>query len=168
MNAAKKLEKIMQGSKSIKLYKKDSEDNQIEVINSIEEPGTLEDILKIETYLQKKLPADYKEFLLQYNGARLFDYEQLDGMKLLGTADMCKVNDYAKATFEEDWDSNILIFAKYIGEDNYLGFYMDKGKNIIIDCFFEELPEDWEVISENFDEFLFKFIELQGHKFWLD
>jgi len=37
----------------------------------------------------------------------------------------------------------------------------------IIDCYFEEIPENWKVITTSFDEFLVKFLLEQGKKYWL-
>ena len=83
----------------------------------------------------------------------LFNYDNLDGIKLLSLQEIEKYTNYCKNTFEEDWQDNIIIFAKIIGEDNYLGFRMKENYYEIIDCYFEESPSEWAVIAYEFDEF---------------
>ena len=161
-----KLISILKGSK---LRKLDSEGNNIEVEFTLNPPARIDDISSVERDLMIKLPHTYKEFLLKYNGARIFDYEGLDGFIILGTEDIVKANKYVASTFDEDWIDTIIIFAKYIGEGNYLGFGNFSGENeyYVIDCFQEELPENWGKIAENFDEFLRMIVESQGRKYWL-
>ena len=153
----------------LKLQKLDCDGKKIEVRFELNEPANLDDIMNVERKMGVELPDSYKEFLTNYNGARIFDYDGLDGFIILGTKDILKANEFAKATFEEDWLESIIIFAKYIGESNYLGFDCSKDDReyVVIDCFFEELPEDWSEIAINFDEFLEKIVEQQGKKFWL-
>ncbi len=153
----------------LKLAKLNSEGKSIEVSFELNEPANIADIMNVEKELGIKLPDSYKEFLKNYNGARLFDYDGLDGFIILGTKDILKVNNFAKATFDEDWLESIIIFAKYIGESNYLGFDSSKIQSecAVIDCFFEELPENWIQIAINFDNFLERIVEHQGKKFWL-
>ena len=153
----------------LKLQKLDCDGKSIEVRFELNEPANIDDIMNAERELGVKLPDSYKEFLMSYNGARIFDYDGLDGFIILGIKDILKANKFAKATFEEDWLESIIIFAKYIGESNYLGFdgSKDESEYAVIDCFFEELPEDWTQIAANFDDFLEKIVEQQGKKFWL-
>lgn len=155
--------------KDFKLQKLDCDGKKIEVTFELNEPSSLEDIVNVERELGVELPHSYKEFLKNYNGARIFDYDGLDGFIILGTKDITKANKFGKVTFDEDWIESIIIFAKYIGESNYLGFNVSNGDSeyAVIDCFFEELPEEWSEISNNFDEFLWEIVEQQGKKFWL-
>lgn len=46
----------------------------------------------IERLLGKNLPKEYKDFLVLYDGARLYDYVGLDGFQLLGCNEIVKVN----------------------------------------------------------------------------
>jgi hypothetical protein len=98
----------------------------------------------------------------------LFNYDNLDGLKLLSLQEIEQYTKYCKNTFEEDWQDNIIIFAKIIGEDNYLGFKLNDNNYEIIDCYFEEMPSDWESIGCQFDEFLKKYITEKGNKFWIN
>jgi len=121
----------------------------------------------IERLLGKNLPKEYKDFLVLYDGARLYDYDGLDGFQLLGCNEIVKANSFAKATFEEEWKDNLMIFAKYIGESNYLAFDTSNENKNVIDCYFEELPVDWSIIAKNFNEFIALLIESDGNKYWL-
>jgi len=160
---------LIESLQDLKLQKLDCDGKKIEVRFELNEPASFDDIANVERELGVKLPHSYKEFLINYNGARIFDYDGLDGFIILGTKDIIKANRFAKATFDEDWIESIIIFAKYIGESNYLGFNAseDDSEYTVIDCFFEELPEDWSEIAINFDGFLEKIVEQQGKKFWL-
>ena len=162
------LSEIMGDKNIIHFQKMESEGNLIEVELSVNTACTETSLQKAESELTIKLPNEYRSFLRVYDGSRLFDYDKLDGIQLLGTDELYKFNLYVRKTFEEIWDDNVLIFAKYIGEDNYLGFNLNHiGSYNIIDCFFEEMPNSWKVIANSFDEFLMKFIQEQGRKYWL-
>lgn len=169
MKGIDKFEMFLKELDNFELEKLDSEGNKIRVLFNVNEKATKQEIEEVEAELGITMPNSYKEFLSKHNGARLFDYEGLDGFLILGTKDIVKVNDFSKATFEEDWINDILIFAKYIGESNYLAFKTSFQKNEypIVDCYFEELPEDWKVIEKSFDEFLNSLTEQNGDKYWL-
>ena len=168
MKSIEMLREILANQNNINIKKHDGEGNIIFVVINVEKPSDTNMITKIENELKKSLPNEYIEFLLEYNGGRLFDFEGLDGIKLFGTNEIVKVNNYSKLTFEDDWFDDVTIFAKYIGEDNYLGFKYFNDNYYVVDCYFEELPQDWKIIANNFDEFLTLLIEEKGHKYWLD
>ena len=113
------------------------------------------------------IPKQYIEFLLYSNGMELYNYDNIDGLKLLSIQELETHTDYSINTFEDDWQDNILIFAKIIGEDNYLGFRINDQYCEIIDCYFEQMPSDWEVIDGTFDEFLTKYLISNGNKYWI-
>ena len=113
------------------------------------------------------MPKEYMEFLSFSNGMELFNYDEIDGVKLLSLNEIENYTSYGKNTFEEDWQDNVLFFAKIIGEDNYLGFRMKENKYEVIDCYFEELPSEWNIVAESFDDFLEKYITNNGEKFWI-
>ncbi|MGE5628587.1 MAG: SMI1/KNR4 family protein, partial [Solirubrobacterales bacterium] len=138
MNGLIKFKALINTLNELKLQKLDSEGKKIEVRFELNEAASLEDIKNVEKELGVRLPDSYKEFLMSYNGARIFDYDGLDGFIVLGTKDISKANKFAQATFEEDWIESILIFAKYIGESNYLGFDVSEDDNEykVIDCYF--------------------------------
>jgi hypothetical protein len=151
------------------LVKKDSLGNRIEVSFSVEPGASREEISDVEKKLNVRLPKTYCEFLSNYNGAKLFDYEGLDGFQILGTNDLVNVNNFARNTFEEDWDNDIVIFAKYTGESNYLGFKINDEvvEYSVIDCYFEELPNEWKTIDTSFSSFISNLLDKNGTKYWL-
>ena len=69
--------------------------------------------------------------------------------------------------FEEDWLEDIIIFAKIIGEDNYLGFKKNENDYDILDCYFEESPREWKIISNDLDAFLVEYLRKHGEKYWI-
>lgn len=162
-----RLEKIVDGRTDFHVVKKDSEGKNIEVTFQLNPSASYNEIVYMEQSIGKILPKEYKEFLLLYNGARLYDYEGIDGFQLLSCSEIVKANSLAKATFEEDWNDYLIIFAKYIGESNYLAFNISDDNQNVIDCYFEELPSDWVSIAKNFNEFLLSLFEFSGNKYWL-
>lgn len=169
MKAIDTFETFLNKLDNLRLEKLDSEGNKIEFTFNVNEGATKKEIEIVERELGVKLPNSYQEFLLKYNGAKLFDFDGLDGFWILGTKDIIKANNFAKATFEEDWKSDIIIFTKYIGETNYLAFKISNHlkEYQIVDCYFQELPEEWKLIEENFNDFLNLLIEQSGSKYWL-
>ena len=162
------LAKMNENKKEHIFSKTDSIGNIITVVNKTEEAASKAEIQQLINLGQ--IPDSYVEFLTVYNGAKLFDYEGIDGLQLLGTKEILQYTQYAKNTFEEEWDESIIIFAKIIGEDNYLGFKMrdsDRNKYVILDCYFEECPKEWRVIDISFDDFLSKYLLINGCKFWV-
>lgn len=163
------LNKMNENEKEHMFTKTDSIGNIITVTNAMEESASEEEI----KYMISKcgVTDSYIQFLSVSNGAKLFDYEGIDGLQLLSTREVIKYTQYAKNTFEEEWDESIVIFAKIIGEDNYLGFKIkdnDRNQYVILDCYFEECPEEWRVIEGSFDEFLSKYLLSNGSKFWIE
>jgi len=169
MKGIENFEGLIKKLNNWKLKKRDSEGNSIEVEFMVNPPATISEIKHIEKELGIKLPTSYVEFLQKFNGARMYDYDGLDGFELLGTNDLVDINSFLASDYNEDWVDSILIFAKCIGEGNYLGFDSSVGKSeyCILDCFHEEIPINWEIISESFDQFLEKLIENEGKKYWL-
>jgi hypothetical protein len=113
------------------------------------------------------IPTQYIELLKFSDGIELYNYENVDGLVLFGLNEMIHYTQYAKNTYDEEWQDNIVIFAKIIGEDNYLGFRIKDYKYEILDCYFEEAPLEWRTISNDFDDFLVKYIHMNGEKFWI-
>lgn len=127
----------------------------------------LECIRDVENNIGCEIPSDYVEFLLFSAGMELFNYDNIDGLELLGVQGIQKYTLYSKNTFEEDWINNIIIFGKIIGEDNYLGFKIELEGYSIIDCYFEQLPIEWTTIGDSFDDFILDYITSLGNKFWI-
>lgn len=161
------LNKMNENKKEYIFTKADSIGNIIIVTNTMAESASEEEIQNIIS--KCRVPDSYVEFLSVCNGAKLFDYEGIDGLQLLSTREVLKYTQYAQNTFEEEWDEKIIIFAKIIGEDNYLGFkMMEDNQYIILDCYFEERPADWRIIEGSFDDFLSKYLLSNGSKFWIE
>jgi hypothetical protein len=151
-----------------KLVKKDSLGNRIEVRFSVAPGASQKEISDAENKLNVKLPETFREFLSNYNGARLYDYEGIGGFQIFGTNDLVNANIFARNTFEEDWDNSIVIFAKHIGESNCLGFKIkDEAESPVVDCFFEELPNEWKIIDTSFSSFMSHLLDKNGAKYWL-
>ncbi|WP_332557864.1 SMI1/KNR4 family protein [Clostridium sp.] len=87
---------------------------------------------------------------------------------MLGTKDIKLINKEVASGYEEYWINDILIFCELIGEGNYLGFDRRNNKYKVLDCFHEELPQSWSVISEDFDKWLELLVLNEGAKFWLN
>lgn len=164
MKSIEMLDTLLGERDSCKVEKKDSLGNYISVTIKKNEPINN---YEYESPLLDMMPKEYMEFLTFSNGMELFNYDEIDGVKLLSLREIENYTSYGKNTFEEDWQDNILFFAKIIGEDNYLGFRMKENKYEVIDCYFEELPSEWNIVAESFDDFLEKYITNNGEKFWI-
>ena len=158
---------MLHGMESCDLYKKDSRGNNIIVKLKKNPPTNIEDIGTVERQIKLLIPKQYIEFLLFSNGMELYNYDNIDGLKLLSLQEIEMYTAYSRNTFEEDWQDNILIFGKIIGEDNYLGFKIYEEYYEIVDCYFEQLPSEWETIDGTFDGFLTKYLTGNGNKYWI-
>ncbi len=168
MEGIQSIERLMNKLENSYYEKIDEEGNKIKVSFKFNTKASINDIQLIEEEMGLKLPNPFKEFLLKFNGAKLFDYDGLDGFMIYGTENIAKANEYAKATFDDDWNEDLIIFAKYIGESNYLAFKRtEKDEYNIIDCFFEEMPSEWRTIESSFDKFIYSLIKNDGRKYWL-
>lgn len=166
MSGLEKLNLLVGQKETLELEKNDSDGNRICVSFKMNLASSTEKVEDIEKLIGREFPTDYRRFLNKYNGARLYDYDGIDGFVILGCEEIVKANNFAKATFEEDWPSHLLVFAKYIGESNYLAFNMLQ-ENSVVDCYFEEIPRNWSVIANSFDDFLDRLIGSEGNKYWL-
>ena len=167
MKGLDKFCKIIGQNETVTISKLGSDGGTINVSFKIKDGATVDQILNIERNIGLSLPYSFKKFLRKFNGARIYDYDGIDGFLIYGTEDIEKINKFAKATFEEDWLDQLLVFAKYIGESNYLAFDTSNSNNYVIDCFFEELPIEWVSIEPDFDIFLSHLIDENGNKYWL-
>lgn len=163
------LKQINENKKEHFFTKTDNRGNTICVVNKTADSANEEELQYIMDVC--RIPSSYVNFLSIYNGAKLFDYDGIDGLQLLSSKEILPYTQYAKNTFGEEWDDKIIIFAKMIGEDNYLGFKMpdnDSDNYVILDCYFEECPEDWRIIETSFDDFLSKYLLSNGKKYWIE
>ncbi len=127
------------------------------------------DITTVEKELGILLPSSFKEFLEFCDGAEIYNYKGIDGFKIFSTSEILLENKRLADEYQQDWLSDIIVFAECLGEGNYLAFkaqLSQKGYSII-DCFHEVNPIEWNVMEENFDIFLDKLIKNEGNKYWL-
>jgi len=70
--------------------------------------------------------------------------------------------------YEEDWDEKITVFCQLIGEGDFISFKQNENQGYqILDCFHEEIPQNWQEITDSFEQFLEKLLELRGERYWL-
>ncbi len=163
MKSIKLIQEILRGQNMCEIEKKDANGITIKVKIGKNQPYCS----SISMNMGNRIPKQYIEFLSYSNGMELFNYDNIDGLKLLSFQEIEKYTLYAKNTYEEDWNDNIMIFAKLIGEDNYLGFRIEENQYEIIDCYFEDSPFEWKMISKDYDDFLTKYIKGFGDKYWI-
>ena len=76
-------------------------------------PSSIDKILGIEKELGCRIPEEYRIFLLACDGCSLYNYDNIDGLKLLSSSEIVKYTDLNKDIYEDEWDNNIIIFAYY-------------------------------------------------------
>jgi len=132
---------------------------------SMNKKASEEQITECANSFENKLPEDYKNFLGIYNGGILFQIEDIGGFKFLGTDELVKENTFQKENFGEDWNENIILFCLCIGDGEYLGFKIDDNK--IVHCIMDEIPSNWKIIENSFNELVTKLIDERGRKYWI-
>lgn len=115
-----------------------------------------------------KLPNDYIEFLKNWNGCTLFDLLQSAGFTFFGTNQIEQETEGFKEVYENEWDESIVLFCSVMGSGDFLGFRLLSDSYEIIDCYHEDNPKDWAVISTSFSDFMNKLIDSKGSSFWLE
>ncbi len=135
----------------------------------INNPASSVEIENVNSYFKNRLPQDYLSFLLYTNGCTLFEYKDLGGFEFLNSANLISENEFIKNQFDENvWDENIIMFCSCIGDGDYIGFkILDNDRYVIIDCFRECSPSEWETIGNSLDDFIEKILDSNGEKFWL-
>lgn len=115
-----------------------------------------------------RIPEAYQAFLSHYNGGILYRVEDLGGFKFFSVEELQIENEFQQLQFADDWDSSIILFGMSIADNEYLGFRFNAdGTYNIIDCVMIEMPSEWNVIGNSFEEFMAKVIESKGKKYWL-
>lgn len=149
--------------------KRESNGNKIEVSFTMNPPATLEQISLSENKIGKKLPNSFKDFLVNFNGGMIYDFNGLDGFEILRVQEIPIVTGILMRDFDDDWRSELIVFARYIGEGNYLAFdstHLVDAEYDVVDCFTQESPSDWETIFDNFDVFINTLLKVDENKFW--
>ena len=131
--------------------------------------ATTQQIKALNERFDIRLPVEYVNFLLDYNGLELYKYEDIGGFLFFQTDNLVEENNLIKEDYEaEDWDNSIVLFCRVLGEGNFIGFRLkDNDKYEVIDCFHESLPSEWEVIETSFNIFMDKLLKNEGEKYWL-
>jgi hypothetical protein len=134
----------------------------IEKLKNLFEPNTLitndENMLVTFTYndsasidslkslindFNSKLPIDYIEFLSNFDGCKIFNYDDLAGYNFLGTKKIKKENLNQIETYEEMWDENIIVFCEVLGCGDFISFKIRDKDYEILDCCHDDLPKDY-------------------------
>lgn len=124
-----------------------------------------------DTFLIKpklKIPQDYIDLLRFYNGCTLFKFEDIGGFNLLGTEEIESETNLQKQTYQEDWDESLTVFCRLIADGDFISF-RNKDDNCydILDCYHDDSPKNWTIISNSLDDFLERLIDEKGKRFWL-
>lgn len=115
-----------------------------------------------------KVPADYLRFLQATNGCVLYQYQDLGGFEFLGTNEIEKENRIQRQTYGQEWDDRLTVFCNVLGDGDFLSFRLRPDNNYdILDCDHDESPDNWNVISHSFNDFLKGLIDGNGKRFWL-
>ncbi len=156
--------------KIAKLLQTNSDINPEAIGRTMLNPGaSASEIQTVKTYFEDLLPQDYIDFLIYTNGADFFNYDNLDGFRFFNSISIVKQNAFQKENYAEYWQDNIILFCDCIGEGNFLGFrILDDGTYQILDCFHEQIPDEWKPFGTSFDFFLEELIDRKGSKYWLD
>ena len=142
-------------------------------------PGaSVEEIVAVENSLRVILPKSFKQFLLNWDGAVLYETEPVPGIKtfgakVFGTKELVEKNrmwrEYDLSPEERENVLGFVIFADW-QDGNYYTFdtsrLNSKGECPILDGFHEMFPWEWKVICSSFNEWLIRIIEANGRAFW--
>ncbi|UII32806.1 SMI1/KNR4 family protein [Fulvivirga ulvae] len=131
-------------------------------------PANSDETLTCQKSLKIEIPEDYKHFLNEFNGGIIFKVEDFAGYRFLGTNEMLSENRFQRENFGEDWADDVLLFGVCLGDNEYLGFRVEKKSYKILHCIMELYPDEWQIIDTNFDHFLAKLIRERGQKYWLE
>jgi SMI1 / KNR4 family (SUKH-1) len=126
------------------------------------------EIVSLSSDKKFKIPKDYLYFLQKFDGCVLFRYQDLGGFEFLGTKDISKETDLQGQTYDEDWDNDITVFCRIICDGDFISFKNNNdGSYDILDCYHDDKPQNWKVISNSFDNFLERLIDEKGRRYWL-
>jgi hypothetical protein len=131
-------------------------------------PATHEEISSLISAGNLKLPRDYLDFLQTFNGCTIFEYKDLGGFSFLGINEIVKENEIQRQTYEEDWDNCLTAFCNIIGDGDLLCFRMQPNNSYeILDGYHDDSPQNWNMISNSFNDFLERLIDEKGRRFWV-
>lgn len=118
-----------------------------------------------------KLPNDFREFLVVSNGAFLFRDEQYGqwGLELFDLLTSIEETNLFQQEREKDKQEGDRIIGRFLGDSDCLLLRCDStasdfGYVIIVNAI--DTRSDWYIASTSFYDFLQKFAENQGAKYW--
>jgi len=131
-------------------------------------PASIDNIIKSENYFDQKLPEEYKYFLKKFDGGTLFKYDVIAGYKFLGADELVEVNELQKNIYEDYWDGSIIFFCELLGNGEYLGFKTTSTSAYkIVHSMMAQKPEEWLILEDSFDTFIKTIIKEKGKEYWL-
>ncbi|WP_341350756.1 SMI1/KNR4 family protein [Sabulibacter ruber] len=114
------------------------------------------------------IPEDYISLLRNFNGFTLFQFEDIGGFSFYGAEEVNKETRFLKESYEEDWDSSLIVFCSIIGNGDFIAFRTyPKGTYDILDCYHDDVPANWMKICDSLEEFIEKLISSKGNLYWL-
>ena len=118
--------------------------------------------------LETNIPSELAEFYYEADGGTFFkdvDFEQW-GMKIYPFDELEPMNEYTR-TWKENLLSSDMIIAEFLGDLDLLIISCDEtdyGQVIVAISIYER--KNWYFLKMNFIDFLEKYIENEGNKFW--
>ena len=124
--------------------------------------------VNINLFLPLEIPSDYKDLLKKYNGFTLYEFQDLGGFSFFDANQMRIETQQQKEAYEDEWEDRIILIATIIADGDFIGLrILDHGGYEVLDGYHDEVPQNWEVITDSLDVFLWKLIESRGKRFWL-
>jgi hypothetical protein len=117
------------------------------------------------------IPDDLKEFWSISESAELFKDDEYGqwGLNILSPEQALIATEKQKEWRSEDFEENDLVIGKFIGDSDLL-VLSSENENKQYDTVRVALPmdprKDWYIVASGFTEFLEKYIDKQGDKYW--
>jgi hypothetical protein len=117
----------------------------------------------------ERIPLELQKFYTISNGAVLFkdvDFGQW-GLKIISYDDLTQFNNYTRSWRGDDIEDTDLIIGEFLGDlDLVLISLAEYDYGQVIICPEIDKRKDWFFLKINFGEFLQKYFESEGDKFW--
>ena len=122
-----------------------------------------------DSFSKLEIPSDYLDLLKKHNGFTLFQYEDVGGFNFFGIDQLKIETDLQKETYEEEWEDRVIVIGNLIADGDFIGLrILENGGYEVLDCYHDEAPQNWNVITDSLDEFFVKLIESKGERYWLE
>ncbi len=122
------------------------------------------EITALETKAGIEVPDELREFYKFSYGADLGDY------KLLTIPEILERLSELREIYSDSWRDSILPFACVIDTGDSIAFDLGQSNTdglLILDCFHEFPPEQWEGICYGFRNWLIQMVKNEMEPFWL-